>query len=165
MRVLTAAPTAVDSAYTPKGPSDPRQPVSRLFMVYRGSCHCGAVSAEYETDAPVRLRQDGCGFCSSRGVKSASDPNGRLVVVSQRKLIRYRFGHKTADFLICSACGTYVATQMVGPRGPVGVINVVGLAIPELKDEAATLASLEGENVDERIQRRLSRWTPMTLEE
>jgi hypothetical protein len=98
-------------------------------------------------------------------VKSASDPNGRLVVVAQRRLIRYRFGHKTADFLSCPECGTYVATQMAGPRGPVGVINVVGLAIAELKDEPATLASLEGESVDERIQRRLSRWTPMTLVE
>jgi hypothetical protein len=134
-------------------------------MIYRGSCHCGAVRAEYETDAPVRLRQDGCSFCSSRGVKSASDPNGRLAIVSQRKLVRYRFGHRTADFLICPDCGTYLATWMEGPRGPVGVINVVGLAIPELKDEPATLASLEGESVDERVQRRLSRWTPMTLEE
>lgn len=134
-------------------------------MIYRGSCHCGAVSAEYETDVPVRLRQDGCGFCSSRGVKSASDPNGRLTLVSQLKLVRYRFGHKTADFLICPACGTYVATQMHGPRGPVGVVNVVGLAIPELKDQPATLASLEGESVDERIERRLGRWTPITLEE
>jgi len=134
-------------------------------MIYRGSCHCGAISAEYETHAPVRLRRDGCGFCSSRGVKSASDPNGRLAVVSQRKLVRYRFGHKTADFLICPECGTYVATQMTGPRGPVGVINVVGLAIPELKDEPATPASLEGESVEERIERRLSRWTPMTLVE
>jgi hypothetical protein len=134
-------------------------------MIYRGSCHCGAISAEYETDAPVRLRRDGCGFCSSRGVKSASDPNGRLTIVSQLRLIRYRFGHKTADFLVCPACGTYVATQMEGPRGPVGVLNVVGLAISELKDEPATLASLEGESVDARIERRLSRWTPMTLEE
>jgi hypothetical protein len=134
-------------------------------MIYRGSCHCGTVSAELETDAPVRLRQDGCSFCSSRGVKSASDPNGRLVVVARRSLIRYRFGHKTADFLICPVCGTYVAAQMVGPRGPVGVINVVGLAIPELEREPATLASLEGEDVDARIRRRLSRWTPMTLEE
>jgi hypothetical protein len=134
-------------------------------MIYRGSCHCGAISAEYETDEPVSLRQDGCGFCSSRGVKSASDPNGRLTLVSQLGLIRYRFGHKTADFLVCPTCGTYVATQMEGPRGPVGVVNVVGLAISELEDESATLASLEGESVDERIQRRLSRWTPMTLEE
>jgi hypothetical protein len=134
-------------------------------MIYRGSCHCGAVSAEYESEAPVRLRHDGCGFCASRGVKSASDPNGRLTVVSQRRLVRYRFGHKTADFLICPVCGTYVATQMAGPRGPVGVINVVGLAIPELKDEPATLASLDGESVEERVRRRLSRWTPMTLVE
>jgi hypothetical protein len=134
-------------------------------MIYRGSCQCGAISAEYETDASVSLRQDGCGFCSSRGVKSASDPNGRLTLVSQLRLIRYRFGHKTADFLVCPACGTYVATQMESSRGPVGVINVVGLAVAALKDEPATLASLEGESVDERIHRRLSRWTPMTLEE
>lgn len=134
-------------------------------MIYRGSCHCGAISAKYETDESVSLRQDGCGFCSSRGVKSASDPNGRLTLVSQLRLTRYRFGHKTADFLICPTCGTYVATQMEGPRGPVGVLNVVGLAIAVLKDEPATLASLEGESVDGRIQRRLSRWTPMTLEE
>jgi hypothetical protein len=134
-------------------------------MIYRGSCHCGAISAEYETDELVSLRQDGCGFCSSRGVKSTSDPNGRLTLVSQLRLIRYRFGHKTADFLVCPTCGTYVAAQMEGPRGPVGVLNVVGLAISDLKDESATLASLEGESVGERVQRRLSRWTPMTLEE
>ena len=134
-------------------------------MIYRGSCHCGAVGAEYETDATATLRQDGCGFCSSRGVKSASDPKGRLMLSSRLRLVRYRFGHKTADFLVCPTCGTYIAAQMTGPHGPVGVLNVVGLSIAQLKDEPATFASLEGESVDERIQRRLSRWTPMTLEE
>ena len=134
-------------------------------MNYLGSCHCGAVRANYETDAPVTLRQDGCGFCSSRGVKSASDPNGRLTLVSQLRLVRYRFGHKTADFLVCPTCGTYVAAHMEGPRGPVGVLNVVGLAISELTDEPATFSSLEGESVGDRIQRRLSRWTPMNLKE
>lgn len=134
-------------------------------MIYRGACHCGAVSAEYQTDAPVRLRQDGCGFCSTRGVKSASDPEGSLKLISSIRLKRYRFGHKTADFLICPACGTYVATSMESPRGPIGVINVIGLNIAELKNLPATLTSLEGESVDERIQRRVSRWTPLTLME
>lgn len=134
-------------------------------MIYRGSCHCGAIRAEYETHAPVALRQDGCGFCSSRGVKSASDPNGRLSIATQLRLTRYRFGHKTADFLVCPTCGTYVAARMDGPSGPVGVINVVGLGIAELADEPATLASLDRESTDERIRRRLSRWTPMTLQE
>ena len=134
-------------------------------MIYRGACHCGAVSAEYETDQPVRLRQDGCGFCISRGVKSASDPEGRLRLSSTQPLTRYRFGHKTADFLICPSCGTYVATQMQSERGPIGVVNVVGLQINELKHLPATLTSLEGESVEERLARRVSRWTPMTLTE
>ena len=134
-------------------------------MIYRDACHCGAISAEYETDVPVALRQDGCGFCASRGVKSSSDPNERVALVSQHRLIRYRFGHRTADFLICPHCGTYVATQMEGPDGLVGVVNVVGLGIEELKDQPAALASLDGESVEERNTRRLSRWTPMTVVE
>ncbi|MGD9965437.1 MAG: aldehyde-activating protein [Hyphomonadaceae bacterium] len=134
-------------------------------MIYRGACHCGAVSAEYETHAPVRLRADGCGFCASRGVKSASDPEGRLQLASAKRLIRYRFGHKTADFLICPDCGTYVAAHMESARGAIGVVNVVGLQIGALKHLPATLTSLEGESVAERIQRRVSRWTPLTLSE
>lgn len=134
-------------------------------MIYRGACHCGVVSAEYETDQPVRLRQDGCSFCSSRGVKSASDPEGRVALTSTKQLTRYRFGHRTADFLICPDCGTYVATFMDSARGPLGVINVVGLNIGELKHLPATLTSLEGESNEERIARRTSRWTPMNLSE
>ena len=134
-------------------------------MKYAGACHCGAVRAEYETDAPVRLRFDGCGFCSRRGVKSASDPNGALRLASAQKLTRYRFGHKTADYLICPVCGTYVATMMQGPNGPIGVLNVVGLAIPELKDDPVDFNSLEGESVEDRNARRIARWTPLTLTE
>lgn len=134
-------------------------------MIYHGACHCGAVHAEYETNQPVRLRQDGCGFCSSRGVKSASDPEGRLTLTASKQLTRYRFGHKTADFLICPECGAYVATFMESPRGPVGVINVVGLQIADLKHLPVTLTSLEGESNEERIARRISRWTPMSLHE
>lgn len=134
-------------------------------MIYQGACHCGAVRAVYETEAPVRLRHDGCSFCASRGVKSASDPNGKLVLTSAVQLTRYRFGQRSADFLLCPTCGAYVATHMEGPNGPVGVINVVGLAIPELKDEPITTASLDGESEADRIARRLSRWTPMQLTE
>jgi hypothetical protein len=134
-------------------------------VIYRGACHCGAVRAEYETDAPVRLRRDGCSFCAARGVKSASDPQGRLTLTATKRLNRYRFGHKTADFLLCPVCGAYVGTYMESPRGPIGVANVVGLNISELKNLPATLTSLEGESVEERMQRRVSRWTPITITE
>jgi hypothetical protein len=134
-------------------------------MIYRGACHCGAVCAEFETKTVPRLRADGCSFCRSRGVKSASDPDGALRLWSTHPLIRYRFGHRTADFLICPACGTYVATMMNGPRGPVGVVNVVGLFIPELRDLETEQTSFEGEDEAARNTRRLGRWTPMTLVE
>lgn len=134
-------------------------------MIYRGACHCGAASVVYETDAPVRLRQDGCSFCTSRGAKSASDPNGKLAVSSTRRLVRYRFGHRSADFLICGICGAYIAACMQSESGPIGVLNVVGAQIAELKDGHATLASLDGETPAERIARRVSRWTPLTLQE
>lgn len=134
-------------------------------MIYSGSCHCGGVVAEYRTDAPVQLRQDGCSFCSTRGVKSASDPGGVLKLRSERKLVRYRFGHRTADFLICPTCGTYVATSMDNEGGPIGVLNVVGMNVPKLRDLPASLASLEGETAEERMARRRARWTPMTLQE
>ena len=134
-------------------------------MIYTGACHCGAVSATYETNAPVRLRADGCSFCRTRSVKSASDPDGKLALTSTQTLTRYRFGHKSADFLICPTCGTYVGTMMESPRGPIGVINVAGLNIEEFRNLPVTLTSLEGESPEERIARRISRWTPMTLSE
>lgn len=134
-------------------------------MIYEGACHCGAVRAAFETQSVPRLRFDGCGFCRRNGVKSASDANGALRVIATKRLIRYRFGHKTADFLICPTCGVYVATSMDGPNGPVGVVNVVGLDIAALRDLEPDVASLEGESEDERIARRLSRWTPMTITE
>jgi hypothetical protein len=132
-------------------------------VIYRGACHCGAVRGEYQTDAPVRLRRDGCSFCNRHGVKSTSDPNATLRIESDVKLIRYRFGHKSADFLICPTCGTYVGTCMESARGPIGVMNVVGLDIAELRDEPAELSSLEGETPAARVERRMARWSPLTL--
>ena len=134
-------------------------------MIYSGACHCGAVSAAYETSAPIRLRADGCSFCRTRGVKSASDPDGKLAVTSTQKLTRYRFGHRSADFLLCPICGTYVGAMMEGPRGPIGVINVAGMNIEEFRNLPVTLTSLEGESPAERIARRIARWTPMSLSE
>ena len=88
-----------------------------------------------------------------------------LRIRSRHHLVRYRFGQRTADFLICPTCGTYVAAMMDGPAGPVGVANVVGLAIPDLCDLNPEHLSFEGESAEARIARRLERWMPMMLVE
>jgi hypothetical protein len=77
-------------------------------------------------------------------------------------LIRYRFGRRTADFLICGRCGIYVAAVMQSPRGRFAVINVNVLE-PRPPDLAQpTPMDYERETVDNRTARREQRWTPVT---
>ena len=130
-------------------------------MIYRGACHCGAVRAEYATDEPVRLRADGCGFCSTRGVKSASDPEGTLAVTSTVRLNRYRFGHKTADFVFCGRCGGYLGAVTEEGGQTLMVINTRSLDPRPDGLPAARPMSYEGETSGDRNARRSERWTPV----
>jgi hypothetical protein len=75
-----------------------------------GSCHCGGVRVEIRTERmlpEISLRACQCGFCRRHGVKTFTDPAGLVRIESDRPLLRYRFGKGTADFLLCSRCGTY----------------------------------------------------------
>ena len=51
-------------------------------MIYRGACHCGAVSAAYETDAAVQLRQDGCQIAFTNG-RTASATAAHVEIVER----------------------------------------------------------------------------------
>ena len=81
------------------------------MSVYRGNCHCGAVGFEYRTEKPVGewfVRSCECSFCRKHGAIYTSDPAGstRFVHKDVSALSRYRFGHKTADFVFCGRCGS-----------------------------------------------------------
>ena len=84
-------------------------------------------------------------------------------VTDREALVRYRFGLKLSDFLICARCGSYVGVYMDDPGGALGVLN-----LNVLKDRsrfsAPTSMDYEGESVTERLQRRRQRWTPARLE-
>ena len=129
-----------------------------------GACHCGAVTAVFETPlAPgeIEVRADQCGFCRRHGAKTVSDPAGRLILCfAENSVLRYRFAARTADFLVCRGCGTYVASVMED----YGVLNVVGANIAVLATRAALPVDYEGESADERRTRRRQRWTPTILE-
>ena len=133
--------------------------------VYPGSCHCRNVELRLESDRAPRelgLRADGCTFCSKHYALFTSDPSGELsIVVHDPSLLeRYRFGTKTADFLLCRACGVFVAAMMPDPA--VAVINVNALeARAAFLENEPVLASLEGETLEQRLARRKARWTPV----
>jgi hypothetical protein len=132
--------------------------------LYEGACHCGAVSARFETamhPAGMDVRADQCGFCRRHGAKTVSDPAGRLALSFREAAVeRYRFGTRSSDFIVCRSCGAYVAAIIEG----YGVLNVVGADIRAFADKPARPVSYEDETAQVRLQRRRERWTPLTLE-
>ena len=136
--------------------------------VYTGSCHCGAVGWEFETDAdpakwPVRACQ--CSFCRRHDARCTSDPAGRAVIRGgdSGHLVRYRFGLGVADFLVCGRCGVYLGAMVETDQGTFATLNLRALEsrVPGLPE--AEPVSYEGESGEDRVARRIARWTPVTL--
>lgn len=83
-------------------------------------------------------------------------------VSDQRTLQRYRFGLEAADFLVCAKCGVYVGAVMDGPAGMFTTLNLNSMNTPVEGLQDAAPVSYEAEEREDRIERRQSRWTPVT---
>src|ERR1700722_3943371 len=95
------------------------RPRSEMSLAHRfeGGCHCVNRSFVFEATAGLEtlgLRADQCSFCRAHAARNTSDPNGtmRIEVRDETKLSRYRFGLKTAEFLLCRNCGVYIGALM-----------------------------------------------------
>ncbi|HEX2257583.1 MAG TPA: hypothetical protein VHG92_12965 [Afifellaceae bacterium] len=131
-----------------------------------GACHCGAVAVSLQTADPegLQLRACQCSFCRRHGVVSASDHAGRLTIRAMGDgLTRYRFGLKTADFLFCSVCGTYVAATIAMGAEVRAIVNAIGTQLEGITGKAATPVDYEDEGQGERVARRLAQWMPVSL--
>ena len=136
-------------------------------MILRGACHCGQVEVTLETAMSVMdlpLRACGCSFCRRHGTKAVADPNGRLSISAPPNgLNRYRFGLRTADYLICRTCGAYVAAVISGNGEERATLNVTATGISELADRPAEQVDYDRESVEGRRARRLTSWTPSRI--
>jgi len=75
----------------------------------------------------------------------------------------YRFGSRTADYLICRRCGVYIGAVCETGSGLRAVINTNAL-----RDRAAFIAvpaspDYEGETTEARLARRAANWTPAVM--
>jgi hypothetical protein len=132
-----------------------------------GSCHCGALRVDFETQktpADFAVRACQCTFCRRHGADSISDPQGRVTfrVADESTLVRYRFGLRTADFLICARCGCYMGAYFAEGDRAWAVVNA------NVMDDRAAFAppqpfSYEGEAIEDRQTRRRARWTPAAI--
>lgn len=133
-------------------------------MRYFGQCHCGRVKASFDTEkTPQELgvRTCQCDFCRRQGAVNISDPGGAITIdCAPDDIERYRFALKTADFLICRTCGTYVAAVMGEGERIVSTINVAGLRMTDFLAVEEAPADYGAETTQDRIARRFEKWTP-----
>ena len=80
---------------------------ARQLGTYRGSCHCGAVRFEIETDFPELTMCD-CSICRRRNALMVKVHESRFrLLAGADALTEYRFHTKTARHYFCKFCGIY----------------------------------------------------------
>jgi hypothetical protein len=135
-------------------------------MKHAGGCHCGNVRLTLTLSTPpenCELRACQCSFCRGHGARTVTDPKGLLSFEARDppKLNRYRFGLRTADYLVCSVCGVYLAAVCETPSGTVATINVNCLDDRAAFTREPIPADYEGETREGRLKRRAEKWTPV----
>lgn len=135
---------------------------------YSGKCHCGAVSVELSLPRPasqMRIRACQCGFCRPRGTRTIADPAGSLLIsaAGPGQIRGYRFGLKTADYLLCATCGSYIGAVQEELGGLISVINVGGLDIAEFSGAVPDPVRYDGESAADRMARRRTYWMPASV--
>jgi hypothetical protein len=134
-----------------------------------GACHCGALHVTFETPTPLAdlpLRACGCSFCRKHGVRTTSDPAGKVVftIDDPQALQRYRFGTRTAETLVCRNCGIYLAATVAIDGALYAVINVNALDDQTAFERLPEAMNYDNESAEQRIARRRIKWTPATLD-
>ena len=135
---------------------------------FAGRCHCGNLELAFVSSLPadqLPVRACSCSFCRAHGARTTSDPNGRveITVHDPNQLSRYRFGLKTADFLVCGRCGIYVAAVLTVGSSSYATVNINTLDSAKSFQQEARSVSYEAESEAERIRRRKENWTPATV--
>jgi hypothetical protein len=134
-----------------------------------GHCHCGAIHVILEPGVPtgdLPLRACQCGFCRRHGAATTSHPRSRLhIEAAPGSLNRYQFGRRAVDALLCEECGVYVASTIEADGARFATLNVAGVALPGFDGRIPEIADYDDETDEQRLARRIARWTPTVLVE
>jgi hypothetical protein len=133
-----------------------------------GGCHCGNLRVRLRVTRPPQeqlLRSCSCSFCRAHGTRTASDPDGLFEVWAEdwSLVAPYRFGSRTADYLICRQCGVYIGAVCETSVGLRAVANINFLSDRVDFSQDAVHPDHEGEPIAERLARRAANWMPALL--
>lgn len=77
------------------------------MKTYLGTCHCGAVRFEVETDFPELTMCD-CSICKKKNALMVKVNESKFkLLAGAESLTAYQFHTKTARHFFCKVCGIY----------------------------------------------------------
>jgi hypothetical protein len=134
-------------------------------MEHLGGCHCGNIRVRLRLstlpqDTP--LRACACSFCRAHRTRTVADSAGlfELAVEDWNLVERYRFGSRTADYIVCCRCGVYIGAICETSLGTRAVVNVNCLADRASFTQVPGASDYEGETTEARLSRRALKWMP-----
>ena len=130
-----------------------------------GKCHCGNIDYTLiwpNTRDRIAARACGCTFCRQHHGVYASHPDARLTarVADAARVNRYTFGTRTADFYVCSRCGVVPFVTSTIDDTVFAVVNVNTFANVDSAELVSSGTDFDGENVEQRLERRKRKWIP-----
>jgi hypothetical protein len=114
------------------------------MKTYTGSCHCGKVRYEVQTDLGQVISCN-CSLCSRRGhLLSFVSADQFKLLSGEDALTDYQFNRMIIHHLFCATCGVGSFGRGMGPNGPTVAINVRCLEDVDLK--ALTITEFDGKS-------------------
>jgi hypothetical protein len=112
------------------------------------------------------LRACACSFCRAHMTRTVADAAGHFTLSADDwSLVEpYRFGSRTADYMICRRCGVYVAAICETASGTRAVVNINCLNDRAAFTQQPNKTNYDGETEATRLSRRATNWMPATVE-
>jgi hypothetical protein len=138
-------------------------------MDHSGGCHCGNIHVRLrlsKSPQQTPLRACACSFCRAHMTRTVADMAGHFTLsAGDWSLVEpYRFGSRTADYMVCRRCGVYVAAICETVAGPRAVVNINCLTDRAAFTQQPNATNYDGETEATRLSRRATHWMPTTVE-
>ena len=138
-------------------------------MEHSGGCHCGNIHVRLRLSKPPQetpLRACACAFCRAHMTRTVADMAGHFTLSADDWTLvePYRFGSRTADYMVCRRCGVYVGAVCETAAGPRAVVNINCLAERAAFTQQPDATNYDGEAEATRLARRATHWMPATME-
>ena len=115
-------------------------------MLYKGSCHCGAVTFSVELPSTVEVEQCNCSVCSKSGFLHLIVPKSQFhLLTGEESLTTYTFNTGVAKHYFCKHCG--IKPFYIPRSNPDGVdVNLNAL---DSRPPNISIVQFDGQNWEE----------------